>query len=115
MSTPKMEMVKGTLDIMVLKSLSWGSMHGYGVMRWIRETTNDALQVEEGALYPALHRLENRNWVSSAWGVTENNRRAKYYRLTAKGEKHLETEAERWTRYANAVGRILQPTRQASQ
>ena len=67
MSAPKMEMIKGTLDILILKSLSWGSMHGYGVIRWIRETTDDALQVEEGALYPALHRLEERGWLEAEW------------------------------------------------
>ena len=115
MSTKSLDLIRGTLDVLILKSLSDGPQHGYGVARWIHEETEGELQIEEGALYPALHRLENRNWVSSSWGVTENNRRAKYYRLTAKGEKHLETEAERWTRYANAVGRILQPTRQASQ
>lgn len=102
-----MEMVKGTLDIMVLKSLSWGSMHGYGVMRWIRETTGDALQVEEGALYPALHRMEDRGWLEAEWGVSENNRRAKFYSLTAVGREQLKVGASRWMVFAESVAKIL--------
>ena len=107
MSAPKMEMIKGTLDILILKSLSWGSMHGYGVIRWIRETTNDALQVEEGALYPALHRMEERGWLEAEWGVSENNRRAKYYALTDLGRKQLQIGSSRWTTFADSVAKIL--------
>ena len=112
MSTPKMEMVKGTLDIMVLKSLSWGSMHGYGVMRWIRKTTDDALQVEEGALYPALHRMEERGWLQAQWGVSENNRRAKFYSLTPAGREQLQVSASRWAVFAESVAKILSATDQ---
>jgi transcriptional regulator len=110
MSAPKMEMIKGTLDILILKSLSWGSMHGYGVIRWIRETTDDALQVEEGALYPALHRMEERGWLEAEWGVSENNRRAKYYALTNLGRKQLRIGSSRWTTFAESVAKILSAT-----
>jgi transcriptional regulator len=110
MSKPKMEMVKGTLDILILKSLSWGSMHGYGVMRWIRETTDDALQVEEGALYPALHRMEERGWLRAEWGVSENNRRAKFYTLTSAGRDQLQIGSSRWTTFAESVAKILSAT-----
>jgi transcriptional regulator len=114
MASQSLDLIRGTLDVLILKSLSDGPLHGYAVGRWIREETDGELQIEEGALYPALHRLENRKWVGSTWGVTENNRRAKYYRLTVKGEKHLSAEVERWTRYAAAVGKILHPSREAS-
>ena len=110
MSAPKMEMVKGTLDILILKALSWGSMHGYGVVRWIRETTDDALQVEEGALYPALHRMEERGWLQAEWGVSENNRRAKFYALTKLGRKQLQIGSSRWTTFAESVAKILNAT-----
>ena len=110
MSTPKMEMIKGTLDILVLKSLSWGPMHGYAVTRWIRETTDDTLQVEEGALYPALHRMEERGWLKAEWGLSENNRRAKFYALTTLGSKQLEIGSSRWTTFAESVAKILNAT-----
>ncbi len=109
MAADSLDLIRGTLDVLILKALSQGPQHGYGVGRWIRDETAGELQIEEGALYPAMHRLENRKWLASTWGVTDNNRRAKYYRLTAKGEKHLNAEVERWTRYANAVAKILQP------
>ena len=114
MASQSLDLIRGTLDVLILKSLSEGPQHGYGVGRWIREETEGELQIEEGALYPAMHRLENRKWVASTWGISENNRRAKYYRLTAKGEKHLNAEVDRWTRYASAVSRILHPVKQAS-
>jgi transcriptional regulator len=79
------DVLKGTLDLMILKALSWGPTHGYGVTKWIRSTTEGALDVDDGALYPALHRLERRGWIEAEWGVSENNRRAKYYRLTREG------------------------------
>ena len=110
MGTPKMDMVKGTLDVLVLKSLSWGSMHGYAVMRWIRETTDDALQVEEGALYPALHRMEERGWLVAEWGLSENKRRAKYYALTTLGRNQLQISSSRWTTFAESVAKILDAT-----
>ena len=100
-------LLQGTLDVLVLKALAWEPRHGYAVASWIRETTDDALQVEEGALYTALHRLEKRKWVESEWGVSENNRRAKFYRLTAAGEKQLRQGTRDWTAYAEAVFKVL--------
>jgi len=107
MSDQSLDLVRGTFDLILLKTLSWGPMHGLGVARWIESVTQSQLQVEEGALYPALHRLEQRRWLSAEWGVTDSNRRAKFYRLTERGRKQLATEVSRWSRYAEAVGRIL--------
>lgn len=104
-----MELVQGTLDLLILRAVNLGAMHGYGVARWIRERTREDLVVEEGALYTALHRMERRGLISASWGISENNRRAKYYALTAAGKRHLAAESERWTRYVRAVGRVLQP------
>ena len=101
------DLIPGTLDILILKALESGSLHGYGVVEWIHSRSHDVLQVDEGALYPALHRLELRGLVSAEWGASENNRRAKFYRLTAAGRKHLYSERERWTRLAAAVGFVL--------
>ena len=97
----------GTLDVLILKALSWGPRHGYAIGRWIRETTSDVLQVQEGALYPALHRLERKGWLEEQWGLTETNREAKYYTLTVAGRKQLRAEVARWTRYARAVNAAL--------
>ena len=105
-----LELLQGTLDVLVLKTLSWGPRHGYAIARWIRETTDDALRVEEGALYPALHRLQKRGWVEAEWGLSENNRRAKYYRLTARGRAQLGAEASTWARYSAAVTKVLAAT-----
>jgi PadR family transcriptional regulator, regulatory protein PadR len=102
-----MDVLKGTLDLMILKSLSGGPRHGYGVMRWIRSTTDGALAVEDGALYPALHRLVARRWITAEWGVSENNRRAKYYELTAAGRKQLARELATWARFSEALGKIV--------
>jgi PadR family transcriptional regulator PadR len=98
----------GTLDVLILTALSWGPMHGYGIGRWIRQTTEDVLSVQEGALYPALHRLQRRGWLDEEWGVTETGREAKYYRLTAAGRKQLRSEIERWRAYARAVSAALE-------
>ncbi len=98
-----LELLKGTLDVLVLKALTWGPRHGYAVARWIRETTGDELQIEDGALYTALHRLEKRGWLASEWGVSETNRRAKYYTLTPAGRQQLVQQTATWTRYAEAV------------
>ena len=106
----KMEMIKGTLDVLVLKSLSWGPMHGYAVSRWIRLVTDGALQIEEGALYPSLHRMERKDWLEAEWGLSENNRRAKFYRLTRAGRQQLSAEASSWSRFAEAVAKILNAT-----
>jgi transcriptional regulator len=105
-----MDLVQGTLDVLVLKALQWAPLHGYAVSRWIKATTCDALVVEEGALYPALHRLERRGLVEAEWGVSENNRRAKFYQLTSRGRRTLEAEAANWTAYARAVERVLGAT-----
>ena len=103
MPNQPVEVLRGTLDLLILKAVSWGPTHGYGVARWIEQATSDVLQIEEGSLYPALHRLETRGWIDAEWGTSENNRRAKYYTLTAKGRAQLRVEADTWSRFANAV------------
>jgi PadR family transcriptional regulator PadR len=103
-----LDLLQGTLDVLVLKTLSWGPRHGYAVAAWIRDTSKDDLQVEEGALYTSLHRMEKRGWVESEWGLSENNRKAKYYQLTAAGRQQLRAQTTRWTRYASAVFRVLE-------
>ena len=107
--TASLDLLQGTLDLLVLKALSWNTGHGYAVATWIRERSDDEFLVEEGALYPALHRLERRGWVESEWGLSENNRKAKYYRLTGKGRAQLKAEVSRWDRYVSAVGKVLRP------
>ena len=103
------ELLQGTLDMLILRTLIRGPMHGYGVVEFIQQTSEDVLRVEEGALYPALHRLELRGLLASEWGVSENNRRAKYYRLTAEGRKNLAGETARWQRMSAAIARIMEP------
>ncbi len=102
------DLVQGTLDMLILKALTRGAMHGYGVMEFIQETSDDVLRVEEGALYPALHRLELRGLLSAEWGVSENKRRAKFYALTASGKKYLVEEASSWERLSGAIARVMQ-------
>ncbi len=101
-------LLQGTLDMMVLKTLTRGPMHGYGITEFIHNCSDNLLRVEEGALYPALHRLELRGLLSSEWGVSENNRRAKYYRLTPAGRKYLASESEAWRRLSGAVMRVME-------
>ena len=108
----RIELVQGTLDMLILKTLQWGEQHGYGISQAIRATSGQALQVETGSLYPALHRLEYKGWISSDWGSSENNRRAKYYALTVAGREQLETELETWKRLSAAIGLVL--SREAS-
>src|SRR5919205_4136531 len=103
MTRASLDLLQGTLDVLILKTLSWGPMHGYGVSRWIRQRTDDVLTVEDAALYQALHRLERRGWIESEWGLSENNRRAKYYQLTAQGRAQLRARSATWTRYSAAV------------
>ena len=103
MADSTLDLLKGTLDLLVLKALIWGPRHGYAVARWIEDSTAGALQIEEGALYHALHRLEKGKSVKSEWGVSESNRRARYYTLTAAGRKQLAARTDMWTRYAEAV------------
>ena len=102
-------MLHGTLDAIVLKTLSWGSRHGYGIAKWIEETTNEAVIVEEGSLYPALYRMERRGWIEAEWGTSELGRRAKFYRITAKGRRQLASETQEWAKFATAVSKILLP------
>lgn len=102
------DLMQGTLDMLVLKALARGPKHGYGVAEWIHESSNDVLHVEEGALYPALHRLELRGLLSAEWGMSENNRRAKYYSLTVAGRKKLAEETEHWRRMSGAIARVMQ-------
>ena len=103
-----LDLLQGTLGLLILKTLAWAPMHGYAVARWISDTTDDDLQIEEGALYTALHRMEKRGWLESEWGLSENNRKAKYYQLTAVGRKQLRAQADSFTRYARAVFKVLQ-------
>jgi PadR family transcriptional regulator, regulatory protein PadR len=102
-----LELMQGTLDMLVLKSLQGGPRHGYAVTRWVRETTDGRLDIEEGALYTALHRMERRGWIRSEWGVSATNRRAKYYSLESEGRKQLRSQARTWAAYAEAVFKVL--------
>jgi len=102
------ELVQGTLDMLVLKTLTRGSQHGWGIAQFIHEISDDVLRVEEGSLYPALHRMELDGLIASEWGLSENNRRAKFYKLTAAGRKRLATEAESWNRLSGAIARVMQ-------
>ena len=105
--TGDLDLLRGTVDVLVLKTLAWGPRHGYDVARWIRQTSREELTIEEGALYTALHRMETRGWLAAEWGVSDNNRRAKYYRLTAAGRQQLSRQSAVWERYAEAVFRVL--------
>jgi transcriptional regulator len=107
MASDDLELLRGTFDLIILKTLSWGPMHGLGVLRWIEEVTGHRLQIEEGALYPALHRLEQRRWLDAEWGLTGNNRKAKYYRLTPLGRRQLAAELSKWARYTEAVQMLI--------
>ena len=104
----KIDLLQGTLDMLVLKALSRGPMHGFGVTRWIQQTSDDALRVEEGSLYPALYRMEKRGWITSEEGLSENNRKARYYKLTRVGRRQLETESSAWDRLSEAIAKVMQ-------
>ena len=112
MPRPPLDLLQGTLDLLVLKTLSWGPAHGYSVARWIQQLTDDVLEVGEGSLYPALHRLEERGWVDSEWRRSENNRKAKFYKLTTAGRSQLRTESATWSRFAGAIAKVLQASEQ---
>ena len=103
------EMLQGTLDLLVLQTLAWGPAHGHTIAHAIEHRSQEVLQVEHGSLYPALHRLEDRGWIASFWGTSENNRRARYYRLTAAGRRQLAEQTSRWDEIVRAVNRILRP------
>ena len=107
MQKPALDLVRGTLDLIILKTLTWGPAHGYAIVSAIRQTTDAALLVEEGALYPALYRMEAKGWIESEWGLSDNNRRAKYYRLTHEGRRHFRQQEETWAAYAEAVAKLL--------
>ncbi len=104
----KVDLLQGTLDMLILKALSRGEMHGYDVVRWIQQTTEDVLRVEEGSLYPALHRLEKRGLVAAEWGLSEKNRKARYYKLTRAGRKQLEEEQSSWAQLSRAISKVMQ-------
>jgi transcriptional regulator len=108
MARDNVDLLQGTLDVLILKTLAGGAMHGWGIAQRIHQLSQDVLRVNQGSLYPALHRLEGEGWIAAEWGASENNRKAKYYRLTRSGQRQLEAETENWRRLAAAVGRILQ-------
>ncbi|MDX1396356.1 MAG: PadR family transcriptional regulator [Gemmatimonadota bacterium] len=104
------QVLKGTLDLLILKSLRWGPAHGYAVVTWLKRTTDGAFQIDDGALYPALHRLQNRELIEAEWGRSENNRRAKFYRLTPRGRHQLEREISTWSRFSEAIWKVIDAT-----
>ena len=111
MPKPTNPLLHGTLDVLILKTLSWGPRHGYAIARWLEDTTGDEIQVEEGSLYPALYRLEERELIEASWGMSELGRRAKIYRLTSRGRAQLRAETAEWERFTTAVSRVLLPAR----
>src|SRR5690348_7019319 len=110
--TKPTDLLQGTLDLLALKTLSWGPAHGYAIARWIERLTRDVLTVGEGSLYPALHRLEERGWITSDWRISDHNRRAKFYTFTARGRQQLQTETAAWERFVAAVGTVLRAAEQ---
>lgn len=108
MANVRTDLMQGTLELLILKTLARNSMHGYGIAQRIHEAVDDLLKVEDGSLYPALYRMEERGWVNSEWGLSENNRRAKFYKLTKAGRKQLDSESANWQRVSQAVTKILQ-------
>jgi PadR family transcriptional regulator, regulatory protein PadR len=107
-----LEFKRGAIELLLLKTLSWGPMHGYAIAKWIQDTTDDALCVEEGSLYPALHRLEEKGFIEAKWGLSENKRQAKFYTLTTRGRQALRAEIASWTQYAAAIAKVITATRQ---
>ena len=110
MTGSDLSLVRGTVDLLVLKALSFGSSHGYAVAKWIRSVTGKELLVEEGSLYPALHRIERKGWIRAEWGVSETGRKARFYHLTEDGGRRLELELETWRRYSAAIDRVVSAT-----
>lgn len=109
MEPDKLEVLQGTLDLLILQTLQWGPQHGHGIGQAIRTKSDDLLQVEHGSLYPALHRLRRKEWIESEWGITENNQRAKFYRLTPSGKKQLAVEESRWKLLVKTMARVMRP------
>ena len=112
MPQPQLDLLRGTLDLLILKTLTWGPAHGYTIARWIQQLTDDVLQVGEGSLYPALHRLEEQGWVDSEWRRSENNRKAKFYKLTTSGRAQLRAELATWARFAAAIAKVVTASEQ---
>jgi len=110
MPKEKGDLLQGTLDLLILKALALGPMHGYGILLRIQQLSRDVLRIEQGSLYPALYRLENQDWIAADWGTSDNNRRARFYRLTSTGQKKLATETGNWDRLSTAVNRVLRAT-----
>jgi len=110
MTRPPIDLLQGTVDVLILRTLAWEPMHGYGVSRFIRERTEGVLAIESAALYQALHRLERKGWVSSEWGTSDTNRRAKFYHITPDGKKQLQSDVAELRRYVDALFKVLQPT-----
>ena len=110
MSAARIELPQGTLDLLILKTLALGSQHGWAISERVQQISRDVLRIQQGSLYPALHRLERRGWIKARWGASENNRRAKFYELTKSGRKQLEMEENTWRKLAAAVGQILEST-----
>ena len=109
MAGQSLDLLQGTLDVLVLRTLLWGEMHGYAVSRWIHDRTDGVIEIEDAALYKALHRLERAGAIEAAWGLSENNRRARYYHLTRRGRQQLRAGESMWRRYAEAVAKVLEP------
>ncbi|MBS1825772.1 MAG: PadR family transcriptional regulator [Acidobacteria bacterium] len=105
----KLEVLQGTLDLLILRTLQWGAQHGHGIGQAIRAKSDELLQVEHGSLYPALHRLQREGWIVSEWGITTNNQRAKFYRLTAAGKRQLALEESKWKLFVKAMARVMRP------
>jgi PadR family transcriptional regulator, regulatory protein PadR len=110
-SATRIDLLQGTLDMLILQTLQWGPQHGYGITQAIRTQSSEALQVETGSLYPALHRLERQGWVKAEWDITETNQRARFYRLTPAGRKQLLRERDRWQQLVAAIGSVLDPVK----
>ena len=113
MTRESIELLQGSLDLLVLRSLTWGPRHGYAILNWLRDSTNGTLRIADAALYPALHRMEARGLISAEWGLSDNNRRAKFYALTDAGRRALRAEARQWNQYAALVSRILSAPQRA--
>ena len=112
MAAGEVDVLQGTLDMLVLKALTWRPMHGYSILGWLRQTTDGALRIEDAALYPALHRMEARGLIEAEWGLSDNNRKAKFYRLTTKGRRELRAESESWSRYVAVIGKVMRAAEQ---
>ncbi len=110
MPAKPIEFRQGAIELLILKTLSWGPQHGFSIARWIQDTTSDVLRLEEGSLYPTLHRLEDKSWIKGRWGTSENNRRAKFYELSTLGRAQLASETRDWWKYADAIGKVLTAT-----